>query len=446
MRPGRSTARWATAPLMIGLLPGIAHALTKTIAVVPNLAVNAVTTWYYLNCTTVLGVGSYTENVKPKHGSLSFGEVSAPLPGCPQGSPSLPAAQASYTWTDTTSGASSDFFQLTYEVNGLSEIENITVNLTTLQITFNGVIVTSPQMVALGQQVNLGINLTPTTSNSVDWVIPGDDIGGYNPSSPCPSSAIPLVQCVGAVIPTPSLNQPSITFYWIKPGTFEVHVRVLLNKGKYLSAKAMFEAVGPTNADIVVSYPGLTALLPSASPTTLSCGTPATPTSMAMPCIHFDASIPSSPYQYDLEFVQVILLDVDEVRNEIKEHYSCSAGAGLDNEYPYPTLRNSSGGFYTNDSPDIALTPIEVPLASSHNVQFRAEMFLMWRAVIANATSIFVPVGSREWEWRAKAKLISGTWTLESDSVSASRLRSPAYPTWLSVTLNSDALQCTLTP
>jgi hypothetical protein len=109
---------------------------TKTINVVPNVQVNAVTTWYYANCDTSLGLGSYTINVAPNNGALAFGTISAPVPGCPPGSPSLPAAVAYYTWTAGTSGPTSDYFQLYFMLNGeVAEVIDITVQLDTLKIT-----------------------------------------------------------------------------------------------------------------------------------------------------------------------------------------------------------------------------------------------------------------------------------------------------------------------
>jgi hypothetical protein len=119
------------AGMLLVLLPNAARAdFSKTITVTPGVPTQAVATWYFANCTTVLGVGSYTINVAPNHGTVSFGGVSGVIPGCPSGSPSLPAVAAYYTWLDTTPGGSSDSFQLTYSVNGLSEIIDVTVNTT----------------------------------------------------------------------------------------------------------------------------------------------------------------------------------------------------------------------------------------------------------------------------------------------------------------------------
>ena len=116
----------------LSLLCTVARAdFTKTIQGVPNTPVQAATTWYYASCTQSLGVGSYSVNVAPMHGSLSFSTVSGPLPGCPAGSPSLPAAAAFYTWTDTSTTAATDYFQLYFLLGGqVAEVLDITVDLT----------------------------------------------------------------------------------------------------------------------------------------------------------------------------------------------------------------------------------------------------------------------------------------------------------------------------
>jgi hypothetical protein len=116
---------------MLGLLAGVARAdFTKTIQVQPGVQVQAVATWDYANCNTILGVGSYTVHVAPSHGTLSFAQANGVIPGCPAGSPSLPAALAYYTWTSGNAGATSDYFQLYYILNGqVAEVVDVTVTL-----------------------------------------------------------------------------------------------------------------------------------------------------------------------------------------------------------------------------------------------------------------------------------------------------------------------------
>jgi hypothetical protein len=205
MRICKNNARWAVFPLMFGLLPCIAKAdFTKTIQVMPGVQVNAVTTWYFANCTTSLGVGSYDVNVAPMHGTLTFGAVSGPLPGCPQGSPSLPAVAAYYTWTDTTAGASSDYFQLYYELNGtVAEVIDVTVTLATsvpecsitsqTLATVPGIDNFSRTTIGVGESVKL------TTSVPVTWTIPpghGTLSSDITPTTGFPANAgFPSQQC-----------------------------------------------------------------------------------------------------------------------------------------------------------------------------------------------------------------------------------------------------------
>lgn len=164
----------ATMVLVLVLLPGVAGAqFTKTIQVVPNVEVNAATTWFFASCTQSLGLGSYTINVAPTHGSLAFSDVSGPVPGCPVGSPSLPAAAAFYTWTDTTSGATHDFFQLFFILNGqVAEVIDVSVVLSSgLAATLVDPV---PQLVLagtmLGDNTSIGADLLATLGRVVTGV------------------------------------------------------------------------------------------------------------------------------------------------------------------------------------------------------------------------------------------------------------------------------------
>jgi hypothetical protein len=109
---------------------------SKTIYVFQGKRVNAVTTWYYLNCDTSLGLGSYSVAVAPNFGDLTFADLNGPVPGCPKGSPSLPAAAAFYKWTNTTTDETSDYFQLTFILNGgVAEYIDVTVKKVVMQIS-----------------------------------------------------------------------------------------------------------------------------------------------------------------------------------------------------------------------------------------------------------------------------------------------------------------------
>lgn len=219
MRPGRLTARWAVAPMMIGLLPGIAHALSKTITVNPNVAVNAVTTWFYANCTTSAGIGSYTVIVTPMHGTVNFGELSAPLPGCLTGSPPLPAEAAYYTWTDTTTAPpASDFFELLYEApNGETEVDDITVELPACAIT-SETLATVPGQANSRTRVGVGEWVKLTTNISVTWGIDSgggtltEVVRGKNGQNKCSTaiSGSPIITGTQACFTAPYSNSSTI--------------------------------------------------------------------------------------------------------------------------------------------------------------------------------------------------------------------------------------------
>ena len=102
--------------LLVGLSPFAAQA--KTILVIPGVQVRALTSWYFLNCNTVLGVGTYQLTVAPQHGTVSLGSGADVVTGCPAGSPALADTIANYTFTDTAPGVSADYFQLNYILDG----------------------------------------------------------------------------------------------------------------------------------------------------------------------------------------------------------------------------------------------------------------------------------------------------------------------------------------
>ena len=106
---------WLLLPFLVTFC-GISNA--KVISVTPGTPTFAYGFWYYLNCTTSLGLGSLSVNIAPKHGTVTTGSTSGPIPECPAGSPSLPLASSTYTMNLTTPPAESDYFQLEAFLNG----------------------------------------------------------------------------------------------------------------------------------------------------------------------------------------------------------------------------------------------------------------------------------------------------------------------------------------
>ncbi len=207
-------------PTLIALLPGLAYAdFSKTITVTPDVQLNAVTTWYYASCTKSLGLGSYSIETAPSHGTLAFSDLSGPVPGCPPGSPSLLAAAAFYTWTDTSSHATSDFFQLYYELNGnVAEVIDVTVNLASESCTISSQTLQSVPgvpdsriRIGVGEVVELGVNFSPVTweIKSGGGTLLSDDTGT---TFIAPYSADTSV--IAATLPNGSC---SITFSTVQP-------------------------------------------------------------------------------------------------------------------------------------------------------------------------------------------------------------------------------------
>jgi hypothetical protein len=191
----------ALLPLILCLFSGVARAdFTKTIQATPGVPIQAVTTWYYASCTESLGVGSYSVNVAPKYGSLSFSTVSGPVPGCPAGSPSLPAAAAFYTLSNNAPVGTSDYFQLYFLLSGnVAEVIDVTVNPEVLTISPTSLSNTvsgdpySVQFTASGAQ------------GTVSWSVSGGTLpAGFTLSSQG------LLSSTGnpAAVPAPSLVMP----------------------------------------------------------------------------------------------------------------------------------------------------------------------------------------------------------------------------------------------
>lgn len=82
------------------------------------------------NCTISNGLATYTVTIPPAHGVVSAAASTEIIPGCPSGSPEEPDLVVYYTWTSGTSGATSDFFQVTLFAQGkVVTVANITVEL-----------------------------------------------------------------------------------------------------------------------------------------------------------------------------------------------------------------------------------------------------------------------------------------------------------------------------
>jgi len=173
-----------------GLRRAAAATITKSITAVVGVPVQALATWYYSNCTTSLGIGSYSIATAPEYGSVSFTTASGAIPGCPAGSPALPAAVADYTWTNKTTTETSDSFVLDYNLNGqVAEVADISVSLGAASPA------PSPSPSASPTSCTTLYPSTPASTSS-DGPQYGDVIIYRKPSGPDAIQHVGIVTCV----------------------------------------------------------------------------------------------------------------------------------------------------------------------------------------------------------------------------------------------------------
>jgi len=411
--------------LALGPLSSVAHAqFTKTIEVVPNVQVNAVTTWYYLNCDTSLGLGSYTVNVAPSHGTLAFGDISAVVPGCPAGSPPLPAAVAYYTWTDTTSGATSDYFQLYFMLNGqIAEVIDITVLLETNPVSANilldgKIISNSLTTVAVGKQIPLSasVNLSSgVTVASQSWTIPGNIVG-------VPYAALPNKEII-TPITSEQLASSAVSFNWLDPAdNRQVTYTYTLSNGQAGYVQASFDILAPTPQDptlpLVTTELGSVGIL-GFPPDKLSFG------GVFTPGITFTSNV-QSPLGYagNLYWIQLVNSDDLEKTKSDGAKTTCTA-SGLDNVWPNATWPYRT---YVTDTPQTFLRDEY----SQESVAESFTMYLLWQPSLPH--SVPAPLGFISWGWSAAASLKHFLsipyWALDGPGQSNAELFQPStsYP------------------
>jgi hypothetical protein len=254
------------------------------------------------------------------------------------------------------------------------------------------------QNVVLGQQIALTTTSSPISSSvtllSVLWIVDGDYVDGYSPSSA--SAATPGI---------PAVNGNSITYYWAVPRTSaQVRFQMTLSDGSQPTATATFNIAGPTSPTITVTNYGLfkvntlTGCPGLGVPTApwlmygnLTGTDPACGTLSGTPGIQFTVPSTTTPSG---SFSLVQLVNSDEVT--LNGTTSCTSSGGLDLEYPYPN---------TYDAP---LFLIPSGNTSAGRV-FSATMWLFWTPSVT--PSIPVPLGSVTWDISGSATLSGSTWT-----------------------------------
>ncbi len=432
--------------------------VTKTIEVVAGVQTIAVTTWYYANCNTSLGVGSYSVNVAPTHGNVTSAVVSGPLPGCPAGSPSLPAVQAYYTWTDTSSSATSDFFQLYYILNGqVTQVEDVTVTLALPsapppKILFNGIdtsTLTQPIPVVIGQQIALTSVVTPPSGTAVEsqqWTIPG---AGANPATAIASYSAGAEGETITPITAADLSETAVTFHWIVPGeSFQVTYSYTASNGQTAAASASFSVAGVSTAT------GATALASAqigtvnivnqyGAPRLLLSGLSYYLTNVG---IIFTSHIePPTGIKGSVEWIE--LVNNTTYTAKAPTYTKTCTNVGFDNIYGsidlfgFPVSRTSFG-----DAPGALLSEPYLSVSDAQSIT----AYLLWHPDLDSTLgpSVPVPLGHITFKFQGTAVNSSGTWSIVSGSSESADLFVPdnSYPKQWTTIAKTTGRTCTKSP
>jgi hypothetical protein len=224
------------------------------------------------------------------------------------------------------------------------------------------------------------------------------------------------------------------TFYWIKPGTYQVTFQYTLSDGTSASAATSFNIEGPTQPNVTVTegqvligngamfddlhfagLPNTSAELQygiSFSPG----GNP--PTDYAKPPAHFMGSF---------SWAQLIVhYEWSVTRGVVNQ--TCIGNVGLDGSYTY-AARVPGSTTIPDDAPYLELEK-KLGIPDIVTWEFGADMYLLWTANVPGA--IPVPLGHIPWSFSATAegkgaKLRS---LIRSDVPPAAFQASTDYPPW----------------
>ena len=368
-------------------------------------------TEYDTGTCALIDTGKHTALTAPKFGTLAYATKSFPLgPGAGSCAGTvLPFSVVYYTWTDTKTTNSKDLFKLEWKTadGQFTQDRDWTIVLGP-RIYFNGRDVTNTtQKVAIGQKIAL-TTATTEAGQTQSWTVSAKTVGGYTRGSKA------------EVKPT-DFTKSSTTFFWTTLGTKNVTYTLTRKNGQTGTAKATFEAQGPTGANVTTKLGNVQIIANSR----LSFGNIQT---AAAPGITFTETAGASPKPGHFVWAQLVDFDTFLEYLSAGGKLTCSFGAGLDNTFPYDT------GASTNDSPGSGLQAIW----NKAYQQNRFRMFLMWQS--STSGSIPVPLGYVSWSWSGTAvqNMTTHVWSLQIGSTkSASAFHAGSdFPLWTKVLTN----------
>jgi hypothetical protein len=292
----------------------------------------------------------------------------------------------------------------------------------------NGTDITgTTQSVVVGQQIILyGSYSLPSgvSANYYSWSVPGST---SNPPTAIGNFVIDANSGTGSTTSVP-VTQQQPTFYFVAPGNSQtVSFTLGYGNNQSASAGATFNVVGPTS--VSVSTPlGQWQINSNSSGFELDFGFPLPPDQG----IQFNGQATSpSGHAGTYEWAQLIGSDNITVTAG-SQTLSCTAGTGLDNQFPYTT------GLSAADSPSLSLPSADSKITSSDTYT----MYFMWRPGLTG--DIPVPLGYVTWQIYGDAVQSGATWTVQADSTRSANSfqQSASYPVWTSKVTNSSPLTC----
>jgi hypothetical protein len=302
----------------------------------------------------------------------------------------------------------------------------------TLQIKFNGNVVTSPQTVMTGQAVNLSYAVSGGSASGCTWQAVRV-IAGF--SGTTQSSTVKMLAAA-------DFKQPTMKIYWIGPGTETVTLGCYLSPGGQGNVTATFNVQGPTGLQVgtvksgtfatstgaLLNVTGKVACFDGGAQVGLGAGTQQS-TGIVF---NANANMPSGSSGV-FGWVQIINSDNYQYSGPNGMTAAEKSTGGLDLEAGKTTYIYGTGT-WVDDSPSMPLGSGTGFTQASR--QFTATMYLMWLAD-SNQSTIPVPLGYIAWgtgwtvTYAPNSTDPTCKWTISSPYLYAYPFEpSIQYPTW----------------
>ena len=271
-------------------------------------------------------------------------------------------------------------------------------------------ITSSNNTFVVGEKVNLTAEITPSNSNvTYNWINPSNSIKDYTivctgPNNPNTSNTTICNNPTSAIktnLSTSDLNTQNLSFYWWKPGNYQVQVTADTN-GISTTATKSFTVIAPSVN--VVASKSVVNLGVEFNEDVIRYGN-----RDSVAGVEFNASVNGTQLNGSYFWVNIY--------NESKSYRlktaqgNCSIGStktrdgtGVDTSYPYVN------GFLFRDSPKLGL----VSFMDRATVADSATAWFMFKP--SSPDSIEIPLRAIKWSWGGETRLNASGWYEYSNS------------------------------